>query len=177
LDGEDLRGQPLSERRGELSRLIGTNDTSPLQFSQEFTGDAVAFFRACAEKGPEGVVSKLATSRYRSGRSKTWLRTKCFTESEFMLVGPDRGRKTGGERALLAKAEHNEHLCWRRLLLVGQRGTRDTRYQSRKLSSGAADDIMGAEPEGTVGQARTHSKGDAPSWRRSSAHATVKAIS
>ena len=46
----------------------------------------------------EGIVSKLATTRYRSGRSKTWLKTKCFTESEFLLLGIDRDRKTCGRR-------------------------------------------------------------------------------
>jgi bifunctional non-homologous end joining protein LigD len=54
----------------------------------------------------EGMVSKLANSPYRSGRSKTWLKTKCFTESEFILLGVDRDRKTRALRALLAKAEH-----------------------------------------------------------------------
>ena len=39
---------------------------------------------------------------YRSGRSKTWLKCKCFTESTFVVVGTDRDRKTGALRALLA---------------------------------------------------------------------------
>jgi len=39
---------------------------------------------------------------YRSGRSRTWLKTKCFTESTFVVVGTDRDRKTGALRALLA---------------------------------------------------------------------------
>jgi bifunctional non-homologous end joining protein LigD len=51
------------------------------------------------------MVSKLASSRYRSGRSKIWLKTKCFTEGEFLLLGIDRDRKTDAPRALLAKAE------------------------------------------------------------------------
>ena len=80
---------------------------SPAQFSQEFEGDAAAFFRVCAEHGLEGIVSKRASSHYRSGRSKTWLKTKCFTESELTLLGIDRDRKTGAERALLAKQEAN----------------------------------------------------------------------
>jgi bifunctional non-homologous end joining protein LigD len=50
----------------------------------------------------EGIVSKLATSRYRSGRTNPWLKTKCFTESIFVVSGMDRDRKTGALRALLA---------------------------------------------------------------------------
>jgi bifunctional non-homologous end joining protein LigD len=107
LNGEDLRCKPLIERRTRLKELIGDDAASPLQFSEEFTGDGAAFFRACAEHGLEGVVSKRAASLYRSGRSKTWLKSKCFTESEFMLIGVDRDRKTGAERALLAKAERS----------------------------------------------------------------------
>jgi len=56
----------------------------------------------------EGIVSKLATSRYRSGRCKTRLNTKCFTESELTLLGIDRDRKTGAQRALLAKSERGQ---------------------------------------------------------------------
>jgi bifunctional non-homologous end joining protein LigD len=105
LDGRDLRELSLVERRAKLQKLLGSDPASPLQFSEEFVGDAAAFFRACAAHELEGIVSKLATSRYRSGRSKTWLKTKCFTEGEFLLLGIDRDRKTDAPRALLAKAE------------------------------------------------------------------------
>ena len=64
-----------------------------------------AFFKACAQHGLEGIVSKHALAPYRSGRTKTWLKTKCFTESTFVVIGTDRDRKTGALRALLA---HND---------------------------------------------------------------------
>src|SRR4029078_11607487 len=67
------------------------------------TGSAAAFFEACAKQGLEGIVSKHVTATYRSGRTKTWLETKCFTESTFVVVGTDRDRKTGALRALLAR--------------------------------------------------------------------------
>ena len=56
---------------------------------------------------PTSKVSKLANLRYRSGRTMSWLKTRCFTESEFILLGIDRDRKTGANRALLAKAEQD----------------------------------------------------------------------
>jgi bifunctional non-homologous end joining protein LigD len=37
----------------------------------------------------------------------TWLKTKCFTESEFVIIGTDRDRKTGATRALLAQADQH----------------------------------------------------------------------
>ena len=94
LDGKDLREKPLIERRTKLKRLIEQDPDNRIQFSEEFIGDAAAFFQACAAHELEGIVSKLATSRYRSGRSNTWLKTKCFTESEFLLLGSHHDRKT-----------------------------------------------------------------------------------
>jgi bifunctional non-homologous end joining protein LigD len=77
----------------------------PFLFSDEFTGDATAFFQACADHQLEGIVSKLASSKYRSGRSKTWLKTKCFTESSFFIIGTARDRRTKAPLALLARAD------------------------------------------------------------------------
>jgi bifunctional non-homologous end joining protein LigD len=108
LNGKDVLDRPLVERGAKLLALIRRDQESPIQFSEEFIGDAAAFFRACAAHELEGIVSKLATSRYRSGRSKTWLKTKCFAESELTLLGIDRDRKTGAQRALLAKSERGQ---------------------------------------------------------------------
>src|SRR5215210_1707668 len=103
LNGKDLCPEPLLERRSKLKDLISGDPRSPLQYSDELLGDGEKLFRACAEYGLEGIVSKRASSRYRSGRSKAWLKTKCFTESVFVLIGTDRDRKTGALRALLAR--------------------------------------------------------------------------
>jgi bifunctional non-homologous end joining protein LigD len=105
LDGKDLRQQTLMERRASLKHLVGADAESRIQFSDEFDGDGDALFKACADRALEGIVSKHALSPYRSGRSRTWLKTKCFTESTFVVIGTDRDRKTGALRALLA---HND---------------------------------------------------------------------
>jgi len=102
LNGNDLRERPLLERRIKLKELVPTEH--PFLFSEEFTGDAAAFFKACADHQLEGIVSKLATSKYRSGRSKT-CKTKCFTESLFVIIGTARDRKTKAPLALLAQAD------------------------------------------------------------------------
>jgi DNA ligase D-like protein (predicted ligase) len=102
LDGKDLRQETLSERRVELKGLIGDDVDSRIQFSDEFDGNGEALFKACAERELEGIVSKHALAPYRSGRSRTWLKTKCFTQSTFVVIGTDRDRKSGALRALLA---------------------------------------------------------------------------
>jgi bifunctional non-homologous end joining protein LigD len=89
----------LLERRAKLRDLVPAKH--PFRFSEEFTGDAAAFFQACAAHQLEGIVSKLASSKYRSGRSKTWLKTKCFTEGSFVIIGTARDRKTKAPLALL----------------------------------------------------------------------------
>ena len=102
LNGQDLRRQTLLDRRAELHYLLGVDPESRIQFSEEFNGSGAAFLKACAAIGLEGIVSKLTVAPYRSGRGRTWLKTKCFTESTFVVVGTDRDRKTGALRALLA---------------------------------------------------------------------------
>ena len=58
------------------------------KFSDEFVrGDGDALFKACAEQELEGIVSKHSLAPYRSGRSKTWLKTKCFTQLTFVVIG------------------------------------------------------------------------------------------
>jgi ATP-dependent DNA ligase len=56
-------------------------------------------------------MSDAATAAYRRGRSKTWLKTKFFTESAFVVIGTDRDRKTGALRALLARTERQKLTC------------------------------------------------------------------
>ena len=101
LNGQDLRGHPLLERRALLRKLIKPDPRSPIQFSDHLEGDGAKFFKAAAELGLEGIVSKRAASRYRSGRSRSWLKTKNMVESEFILVGTDRD-SDGVPWALLA---------------------------------------------------------------------------
>jgi bifunctional non-homologous end joining protein LigD len=101
LDGQDLRDCPLLERRERLRGLIKPNSRSPIQFSDHVESDGASFFRAAAELGLEGIISKRAGSRYRSGPSRSWLKIKNMVESEFVLLGTDRDEK-GIPWALLA---------------------------------------------------------------------------
>ena len=57
LNGRDLRPKPLFERRALLKGLLGSDEESRIQFSEEFGGDGDALFNACAQHGLEGIVS------------------------------------------------------------------------------------------------------------------------
>ena len=105
LDGHDLRRLPLIDRRAKLEKLLGLRDPkSPLQFSEAVGGDGAAFFAAADALGLEGIVSKRKNSRYFSGDSVDWLKTKCTIEEEFVVVGvePNPG---GPPFALLARED------------------------------------------------------------------------
>jgi bifunctional non-homologous end joining protein LigD len=110
LDGQDLRGQPLMERRALLRKLVKQDPRSPIQFSDHIEGDGARFFKAAAELGLEGIVSKRAASRYRSGPSRSWLKTKNMVESEFILLGTERD-SDGVPWALLA-TDRDGHLAF-----------------------------------------------------------------
>jgi bifunctional non-homologous end joining protein LigD len=86
LDGADLTRAPLLERKRSLAQLLEGHG-SILTYSEHFTerGDIV-FDHAC-RLGLEGIVSKLKTAPYRSGRSKSWLKTKCVESFEFVIIG------------------------------------------------------------------------------------------
>jgi bifunctional non-homologous end joining protein LigD len=57
FDGDDLRSQPIEERRAKLKKLV--KDADPrLAYSEEFEGDGGEFFKAAEEHGLEGIVSK-----------------------------------------------------------------------------------------------------------------------
>jgi bifunctional non-homologous end joining protein LigD len=103
LDGHNLRGLPLSERKQILSDLLSNYDkNSPLRFSEHLEADADEVFKEACALGAEGIVSKLASAKYISGRSGAWLKLKCRLEQEFVIGGftlPSKG--TAGIGALL----------------------------------------------------------------------------
>ena len=64
-----VRLLPLEERRARLRKALRGA-------SKAVEGDGAAIFRHACALGLEGIVSKRRDSRYRSGRSLTWLKIK-----------------------------------------------------------------------------------------------------
>ena len=88
LNGHDLRDMPLEDRREILAEMIP--DSGRIQFSQALPGTGAAVFHLVDKAGLEGMVSKRRDSKYRSGNSTAWLKTKCYTVGEFELLGVER---------------------------------------------------------------------------------------
>src|SRR5207342_2175522 len=86
LDGKDLRLMPVIERKAALERLLGDTPNSAIQFSRHVAGGGKEFFAVADKLGLEGMVSKRANAPYRSGRTESWLKVKCFEESDFEVA-------------------------------------------------------------------------------------------
>ncbi|RWJ03441.1 ATP-dependent DNA ligase [Mesorhizobium sp.] len=88
LDGHDLRDIGCKGRREILYGIIKPD--SRIQFSESLPGDAKSIFYLVDQAGLEGIVSKRADSKYRSGPTSNWLKTKSWTVDEFELLGVKR---------------------------------------------------------------------------------------
>jgi bifunctional non-homologous end joining protein LigD len=96
LDGESLRALPLIERKARLKTLLRASAGKRLLIYSRHVkgGGADVFARACRLK-LEGIVSKRMDARYVSGRTRTWLKTKCGMEQEFVVIGWRPSEKRG----------------------------------------------------------------------------------
>jgi bifunctional non-homologous end joining protein LigD len=93
LDGEDLRGRELQDRRAILADVLRRRDPW-LQFSDAAENDGPYVLRVACEMGLEGIVSKRRNSRYVSGRFEGWRKTKCTATENFAILGYVRGGRS-----------------------------------------------------------------------------------
>ncbi|WP_231169050.1 ATP-dependent DNA ligase [Bradyrhizobium sp. 41S5] len=75
-DGSDLRDLALLDRKQRLAKLVGKALRAAIQFNDHLDHDGAAVFSHACKLGLEGIVSKRIDAPYRSGASKTWLKSK-----------------------------------------------------------------------------------------------------
>jgi DNA ligase D-like protein (predicted ligase) len=85
LDGDDLRGRPLLERRARLTEAV--RPSAALQLSEAWSDDSQRRFARACRSGWEGLIAKRAQAPYVGGRSRDWLKLKCVWEQEFVIGG------------------------------------------------------------------------------------------
>ncbi len=85
LDGKSTIDVPLLWRKRLLRNASDFND--PLRYTTHRVEDGIRAFRAACERGDEGVIAKLADSRYDGRRSPNWLKFKCVRDQEFVVGG------------------------------------------------------------------------------------------
>jgi bifunctional non-homologous end joining protein LigD len=88
LNGHNLRGLPLLRRKEFLAILLSNSgEDSVIRLSEHFKAHGAEVFRKACDLGAEGIVSKLASAPYSSGRGNLWLKSKCSKEHEFVIGG------------------------------------------------------------------------------------------
>ncbi len=96
LDGKDLTGAPLGERRERLAELLsGVSKGGPLRLSEHVVGGGPAIFAKACKAGAEGIISKRIDAPYRGKRTKAWRKIKCSRRQEFVIGGFSPSDKAG----------------------------------------------------------------------------------
>jgi bifunctional non-homologous end joining protein LigD len=89
LDGKDLRGLPLVERKKRLRTVL---PKSPLLiYSEHWPEHGKKLFKEALSRGHEGIMAKRAASKYLSGaRTRDWLKVKTIPLKGERLIWQSR---------------------------------------------------------------------------------------
>ena len=114
---EDLRERPLTERKEWLQQLLMDAGEDPrLRFVEHFETGGDAVLKSACKLSLEGIVSKQADAPYQSGRTDTWVKSKCRAGHE-VVIGAYA--KTNSKfRSLLVGVNRGSHFVY-----VGRVGT------------------------------------------------------
>jgi len=118
LDGYDLRGVPLLDRKHALEEVL--NPDSVIRLSEHIIGSGSSgaeFLEAARAQELEGIVAKRAGSLYQSRRSSDWLKIKIASQQEFVICGYTEGERDSFGSLVLGLYENGK------LLYVGNLGT------------------------------------------------------
>ncbi len=114
VDGEDLRKQPLADRKERLhdilSKAIGKKTSSLIRYVEHFTSGGDAILQSACKLSLEGIISKKLNAPYRSGRSDSWTKAKCRAGHE-VVIGA--WKTTAGKfRSLMVGVNNGDHLAY-----------------------------------------------------------------
>lgn len=96
LNGHNLRDAKLIERKDLLRLIIEAANEDALRFSEHLDVSGQEMFGEACRLGAEGIISKRSDAAYTSGRSATWMKTKCIRQQEFVVGGFTPPSKGGG---------------------------------------------------------------------------------
>jgi bifunctional non-homologous end joining protein LigD len=132
LDGRDLTGLKLTERKEKLATLLQKSKPgASLNLSDHVTGDGAEILAKACKLGLEGIVSKRADAPYTAGREKNWLKTKCQQRQEFIVLGYSDARSGGRALGALYLGYHRSGA----LTFAGKVGTGFTMQSARLLAA------------------------------------------
>jgi bifunctional non-homologous end joining protein LigD len=130
-DGRNLRELPLVERKAELKDLLSAarKRIEPIRYSEHFDEDGSLVLKQACRMSLEGIVSKRADAPYRSGRSETFIKTKCSNAQEFVVGGYSPSTAMPRAIGALAVGYYDKG----RLIYAGRIGTGYTRAVAQEL--------------------------------------------
>lgn len=113
LDGAELIGTPLIQRKEKLAALLADGDAA-LRYSDHVVGRGDHMFGEACRMELEGIVSKRAGSRYVGKRTRDWLKVKCVARQEFLIVGwlPSRAKGRAFQSLLLGTRQADGSLVY-----------------------------------------------------------------
>jgi bifunctional non-homologous end joining protein LigD len=130
LDGRDLRGEPLMARKVALARLLRkTGRAGRIRYVEDLEGDGPLILKHACAMHLEGVVSKLRNAPYSSGRSESFVKSKCHNAQEFVVAGFMPSTALPKAVGALTVAFHDNG----KLRYAGRIGTGYTRDTAREL--------------------------------------------
>jgi bifunctional non-homologous end joining protein LigD len=153
LGGRDLRSLPLQERKAELQRLLAKADSRRIRYAEHISGNGPGFYQEACRIGLEGIVSKRRDARYRPGRNRDWLKTKCSARQEFVIGGfTEREDEASSIGALLIGVNKAGKLVFAGKVGTGftHKGARALRAQLNKLKQ--SDCPFTPRPKGWLGR-------------------------
>ncbi len=106
LDGYDLRGLPLSERKGILSRVVPPR--GPVRYAEHIERQGTELFEQVRRMGLEGLMAKRGDAKYRAGRSDHWLKIRADRNADLVIVGFAHGKGSRTSLGALLVAVHHQ---------------------------------------------------------------------
>jgi bifunctional non-homologous end joining protein LigD len=128
LDGHDLTGEPLIDRKEALQRLL-EGAPGPIRLSQHFEEPGSVLLQHACRLSLEGIISKRRNAPYRPGRGGDWIKTKCADRQEFVVAGYAPSTVDSKAIGALILGYYDDG----RLRYAGRAGTGYTRKMAREL--------------------------------------------
>lgn len=103
LEGKDMRGLPLADRKKLLKKYLGRKKI--IQYCDHIEERGIDFLAQAKAGGLEGIIAKAKDSTYTDGyRSRQWLKIKNIQSAEAVIVGytEPKGSRTGFGALVLA---------------------------------------------------------------------------
>jgi bifunctional non-homologous end joining protein LigD len=153
LDGEDLRGCRLIDRKKTLEDLM-QDVPKNLYYSRHVIGKGKESFRAACEAGLEGIIGKKADSVYSQSRNGSWIKLKCAKRQEFVIGGYTfSDKKARGISSLLLGVYED-----RKFVYAGRAGTGLSETDVKDLLDKFAGIKRKEPPFQIAPKARSHEK-------------------